>query len=405
MIKNNSLPGDLKNYKVTIDGKDITSFVTYTYIFQELLAPSWTTQLFIEDTNNLLTEVPIKQGSKIEIEVETEFKVDSDDKKTYKFIVSKISDRKFVNAKHYTYTLHGITEEALKERGTRISHAYQNKAPTDIIKSIVEDYLKAKMDKVDKCDNTITHVINNVTPFTAAAQMSKIGVVEKSADLLFYQSDEGKYSIRSLEKLYSDENADITFKLKPSHIRDDKGNIGEDMTLAINKHDWKHYDVMENANAGMMANKTVSYDYMTKEWSEKVFKYGDDNSKDANNKQWDDTENFENEDINITFRAKHTGIHEDDTLFDSQSDWAGSRKSSLMKLEQDKLLIQCSYGAKCWSYLGKSCEIEIPVNQDKDEPYDNLSGKFLIIAVCHVLSSKASFSNYELIKKRLTKKN
>ena len=72
-----------------------------------------------------------------------------------------------------------------------------------------------------------------------------------------------------------------------------------------------------------------------------------------------------------------------------------------MKLENDKILIQCTYGAKCWEYLGKNCEIEIPINQDKDEQYDELSGKFLIVAVCHVLSHKASFTNYELIKKRL----
>ena len=45
---------------------------------------------------------------------------------------------------------------------------------------------------------------------------------------------------------------------------------------------------MANTSGGMTANKTVSFDFVSKTWSEKVFKYGDDVEADAKNKQWED---------------------------------------------------------------------------------------------------------------------
>lgn len=401
------LPGDLSNLEIMVNNKDITTFVTDTYIFMDIFNPTWNCQLFINDSNNLLNECPIKQGSKIEITVETKLNSSTDAKKTFKFIVSKISDRKQINAKHYSYIVHGLTEEYLKNQGVRISHCYKNESPTNIIKKVIEDYLKAKIDKVDDSDNTFTHIFTNSSPFDAAFKMCKIGVVEKAADLMLFQTDDGKFSCRSIEKLYKDESAGIKFKLSPTNIRNKNGNIEEDLTLCINKHEWQHYDVINNATGGMMANKIVSFDFVSLDWKEQVFKYGDDVKEDGKKKQWEDEELFENENMNITFLPVHPGMHENETQYDSIKDWAGSRQSSLMKLENDKLLIQCPFGGKSWTYLGKNCEVNVPVNQSENDSNaeDEFSGKFLITAMCLILTPKGAFANYELIKKRLENKN
>lgn len=401
------LPGDLSHLEILVNGKDITTFVTDTYIFMDIYNPTWNCQLFINDSNNLMDTCSIKQGSKIEITVETNLNSDTDDKKSFKFIVSKISDRKQINAKQYKYVLHGLTEEYLKNQTIRVSRCYKNESPTNIIKKLIEDELKGKIDKVDDCDNTITHLFTNSSPFDAAFKMCKIGVVEKAADLMFFQTDEGKFSCRSIEKLYKDESASVKFKLSPTNVRDKNGNIGEDLTLCINKHEWQHYDVMSNAAGGMMANKVVSFDFVSLEWKEQVFKYGDDVKEDGEKKQWDDSELFESENMSITFLPVHPGMHENETQYDSIKDWAGSRQSSLMKLENDKLIIQCPFGAKSWTFLGKNCEVNVPTNQSENDSdsEDEYSGKFLIVALCLILTPKGAFANYELIKKRLENKN
>lgn len=405
MITNKSaLPGDLNSLKITINDVDITSFVDATYLFQDILAPTWTVQLYIMDNNNIMTQCPIKKGSKIKIEVETKFNSKTDAKKEYNFIVFNITDRKFINTKQYSYTVNGLTEDAIKDKGKRISKAYKNKSPSDIVEDIIKEELGSKIEEKDSCDNTISHIVNNITPFTSAYQMAKFGVVEKAADLLFYQSDEKKYKLKSIEKLYKEEGS-LKFKLKPSHIRDEKGNINEDMTLSITKHDIQHYDMMSNINSGMQASKVVSFDFISKQWSEEKFKLGDDVKEDKGSNQYEGDEDlFENENMHVSFMPKHPGMHDDETMFDSQKDWMGSRKSSLMKLENDKLIIQCPYGAKAWEYLGKTCEVELPMNQDNDDLYTEFSGKFLIIAICHILTKTASSVNYELVKKRMEKK-
>lgn len=408
MISNRSnLPGDLKSLEVSINDKNITTFVTQSYIFLSVLEPTWNCQLFVNDTNNLIANCPIKQGSKIKIEVETDIGSKSDGKRSFNFIVTNIMNRNMVNSKHYTYEVQGVSEEFLKNQGSRVSQVYKNQSPTNIIKKIITDILKAEVDKVDNCDNTITHTFTNTSPFDCAYQMCKVGVVSKAADLLLFQTDDKKFSLRSIEKLYNDENSKLEFIMKPSHYRDESGNIEGDSGLVIIKHNWEHYDVMANTSGGMTANKTVSFDFVSKTWTEKVFKYGNDVEEDAKNKQWEDEELFESENMNISFHPINKLMTKDDTIYDSIADWSGSRRSSLMKLENDKLLIQVAFTAKASEALAKNCEITIPAvfKDGGGNDTDEFSGKFLITSICIILSPKGAFANYELIKKRIEKKN
>lgn len=399
-----NMPGDLKSLEVLINGKNITTFIKMVYIFINILDTTWTCELDIDDTNNLIDNCQIKQGSTVEINVETDIKSDTDGKKTYKFIVNRIKDRKLVNTKQYTYKIECVMKEYILNQGKKVSHCYKNESPTNIIKKIIDEYLESKVEEVDDCDNTITHIFANSSPFDCVFMMTKVGVINKIADLIFYQKDLDKdkaiFVCKSIEKLYSDNNSDLKFTLQPSHYRE-KGNLINDQGLIIKNHEWQHYDAMSNISGGMTANKVVSFDFVSLEWKTETFKYGDDNDKDAEKKQWEDDKLFEQEEMNVSFHPLNNLMSKNETQYDYLKDWVGSRKSSLMKLENDKLIIQVPYTAKVTDFLSKNCEAEIPAKHDEGEEHDDYSGKFLIIGMCIMLSATGAFVNLELLKKRI----
>src|SRR5574343_46815 len=344
-----SYPGDLKSLEILINNKNITTFTKMTYIFLNILDTTWTCELDIDDTNNLIYNCEIKQGSIVEINVETDIKSDTDGKKTYKFIVARIKDRKMINTKHYSYKIECVMKEHIMNQGKKVSHCYKNESPTNIIKKIIDEYLESEVKDIDDCDNTITHIFANSSPFDCVFMMTKVGVINKIADLIFYQKDLDKdkaiFVCKSIEKLYSDNNSALKFTLQPSHYRE-KGNLINDQGLIIKNHEWQHYDAMSNISGVMTANKVVSFDFVSLEWKTETFKYGDDNDKDAEKKQWEDDKLFEQEEMNVSFHPLNSLMSKNETQYDYLKDWVGSRKSSLMKLENDKLIIQVPYTAK-----------------------------------------------------------
>jgi hypothetical protein len=79
----------------------------------------------------------------------------------------------------------------------------------------------------------------------------------------------------------------------------------------------------------------------------------------------------------------------------------------MLKLEQDKLIIQIPGGVKSWTGIGKTCDIELPSQQDskKGEKLDKFfKGKYFIVAIAHVIMGHAYFVNFECIKKRTESK-
>lgn len=398
---NSSIPGDIKSFKVKIEDNDITPAVSGILVFLDVLMPSWTCQVLLDDTNNLIMNLPIKQGNKLKITIETQLSSSMDGKKEFEFVLFQISDRIFLNYNYQRYVIHGVSKAWLKNTGKRVSQFFDNKSPVDIAKQILTENLEGNL-KSHNANNTISTIISNLSPYTAIAQMCRVAMIDKRADFIFFQSDNEEYKMHSIEKIYTDEESDITFKMYPANIRKD-GNLKEDYCLCFHLFKFKHYNSIFNAGAGYYANKITRLDLTTLNWSEKKFKFGDDCSADSKAKTWEDSELFEKEDSNIAFIPKHPKMTDSgETILDSAEDWATSRKSSLLKLEQDNLIIQAPCGIKGWESLGKTCKVDLPSGQDHvDDKYDKqYKGKYIISAICFSINQNIAVANYHLIKKR-----
>jgi hypothetical protein len=397
----NAMPGDLAKFEVKVDDTDITESVMSVTVFQDIFSPTWTASIDLNDTNNVMMNVPIRPGSKVTVSVKTDLKSETDGEKTFKFVVFGIGDKQFENSLQQFYTISCVSQDFIRNQGIRVLQSYRNLQPDQICGSIIEEYLNGTID-TDSASNQVSVIISNLSPFTAAHLLCKIAIFNGAADMMFFMRDDKKYAMKSIESMYN-ESPVFRFKMRPSNIRDNSGSLEEDYNLCITNYHFEHYDVMSNISSGLYANKLVQFNFIDKTWNEKKFKFGDDVAADAQKKPWKDDELFEQENANISFLPKHPGLSGNgETMLDSAADWSGSRRSSLMKLEQDKLIVQLPGGVKGWEALGHTIEIDLPSQQDfKNEIYDKqFKGRYLVVAISHYFGKHSYFINYELIKKR-----
>jgi hypothetical protein len=400
LSEKNSLPGDLSKFEIKIDNTDITDSVVSATVFQDIFSPTWTAEIDLNDTNNMLMNVPIRPGSRVTITAKTDLKSETDGEKTFNFIVFGINNRQFQNAMQQTYTISCVSRDFIRNQGIRVQQSFKNTSPDQICSSIINEYLGGSVE-ADAAENQVDIIISDISPFTAAHQLCKVAVHNKAADMMFFMRDERKYAMKSIEEMYN-ESPVFKFIMRPAHKRDEAGNLEEDYNLCVTDYHFEHYDAMSNISSGLYASKLVQFNFIDKTWTEEAFKYGDDVSEDAAKKPWED-EVFEQENANITFMPLHPGLSEGGkTIFETAKDWSGSRKSSLMKLEQDKLIVQLPGGVKGWEALGHTVDIDLPSHQDyQNEELDRqFKGRYLVVAISHYFGKHAYFINYELIKKR-----
>lgn len=392
--------GDIKSISLTCDGKDITTFFSSITIYQDIFTPCWSAIIMIEDSANIIMNIPIRPGSNIEVTVETNTESIFDGQKTYQFIIYKVGDKVFKGQMHSQYALFCASIGFLTNQSVRIQKTYSNMKPEDAVSNICSEFLGGELDKSDISDVNYHVIIPNWNPYIAGWWFAKLALKNNASDYVFFMHDFDHYSFRSIEEIYKNEKSGLTFKQQPANVRDG-GDFTDDYSIMIQKYHTFHYDGMGNLGTGYYKTKLLSYDVIKKKWESKTFSFGDDISEDKEKKSWEIFDQAEN--ANVSFLPKHPGLHSKPTIDDQVTNWHVSRKSNLMKLEQDKLQIQVPGGAKAWEYLGKSCEVELPSHQDQNENevYDKyFKGTYLISHICHIMTQDHYTLNFELLKKR-----
>lgn len=399
--------GDLKKFTVNVDGKDVTDAVINVDIFQDVFTPTWSAQVRFNDTTNLLMTVPFKPGSVLKVDIETDNHGPADGEKEFEFVVYRIGEKAFQNHMQQTYTLFCASKGFLLNQGKRVSKCYSDMKATDIANNVVSEFLGGSVETKDAEDN-VHVIIPNWSPFNTVAWCCKHATNKKAADYVFFQRDSDSYVMKPMEELYNSkaESCGITFYQRPAEIRKD-GDYETDYSIAISHYEVEHYDGSANLASGYYKNKKLSYDMVNKKWEEKLFTYGDDCPEDAQMKSWDDSLFDDAEDANVSFMPKHPGMHDKPTYLDQQDTWEGSRKSAIQKLDQEKLFIQVPGSAGFNQFIGQNCEVDLPSQQDMD-PQEKLDkyrkGKYLIVAIAHMISKAGYVVNMELVKKRLEEK-
>lgn len=397
--------GDMTKFIVRIDGNDVTEAVYSAHVFQSIFSPTNTAVLNFNDTNNLLMNLPIKPGSVVQIELATEVGSDtSDGEQSWEFVIYRISDRQMENAKQMTYSVHAADRLMMINQTRRIRKSYSDKKVSDIVKSVFKEYLNTEV-KVEETDNNTHVVIPGWTPMYATAWLQKIAIKDGAADYVLFQNYSGDYSFKPYERLFSsdDEKSGITFTVKPTNMRDADGAALYDYTTVINKYYFEHFDAMVNLTGGFYRSQLARYDLLEKKWETTTFALGDDVPDDKSTYVFDSDIMGEEYEANMSFLPAHKGMASKSTYLDDADTWLLSRKNSLQKFEQEKLVIQLPGSGRSAEWFGKNCEVDVPAQDfESDEEFDKQRrGRYLITAIAHMINKDAYMINCELVKKRL----
>jgi hypothetical protein len=399
-------PGDLKFHEVRINGTDVTEFTVLTYIFQDIFTPFWSAQIGLADSQNLVMNLPITPGSKVEIVIETDAPKPCTGRKKFTFYVYKVSDREIEKQETYTYTLHCVTKEFFENEKARIQKAFKRMAPQDIASEAV-GYMGGGMSKMDNDPTKYDLIVPNWSPVATVEWLSKIAKVPNGgADFVFYQSDIGSFKFRSIEKMFKDRSGLELRQVNPN-IREANGNENENAFVNVESFEFiVHHDAVRNFQTGYYANSVLTHDIVNKTVTTTPFHYGDDIKADAQKKPFKGPQ-FEGAELsNLSFYPRHPGIMDGITPGDTHTDWLGSRKTNQTKLEENRLIVQVPGFVCGWEWLGKQCYIELPSHQDlnEDKIYDEyFKGDYLITAIKHVVTFGKYQTVMELAKKRLEK--
>lgn len=85
---------DIRSLKVTINNYNVTNAALNIEIFQDIFTPCWSSIITMEDSSNMLSNIPIIVGAKVSIQVDTKTDSMLDGNKNYSFVVYKIGDKK-----------------------------------------------------------------------------------------------------------------------------------------------------------------------------------------------------------------------------------------------------------------------------------------------------------------------
>lgn len=401
---NQATPNDIKYFNVKAGDTDITAMVLQCDIFQDLFMPTWSCQIAFSDTQNLLMNIPIKPGTELTIIAETDYP--TNEVKTFKFIVYKISDRIQIKQEHQGYMLNCVTKEFYVNQKTRVSKSLKNMPPEAMVATICSEYGIGSLVDADKDSKQYSVIVPNMSPFAAINWISRFTKNPNGgADFIFYQSDVGAFKFKSLERMLVDRSG-VKFKqVNPNTL--ENGNHKEENFLNIEYYEFlTQHDSMNNFARGYYGNKVVSHNIYDKSFKTTTFAYGDDIPRDKDNKPFGGNQFDNAEDSHVVFHPVSTNGAGPNiqTPGDTFEDWLGSRKTNVMKLEENRLVMTVPGAVSHFKLLGKQVDVELPSHQDlnEEEYLDKyMKGSYVVAAIRHTIMGESYKCTLELSKKRL----
>lgn len=396
-------PGEIKTFGIKANGVDISSMVLQADIYMELFSPTWSSQISFVDTQNLLMNIPIKPGTQLELTLETDYPENK--KKTFRFVVYKISDRVQLGQENQGYILNCVTKEFFINQKKRVSKAYQSMSPQDMVNAILTDYSIGTLADFHSDSNKYTVIVPNMSPFAAVNWITKF-TMGQAADFWFYQSEDGEFKFQSYEKMLQNRSG-VVFKQSNPNLMDDSSNVPLENFLNIEHYEFlTQHDSMNNYAAGYYGNTVVSHDLYNKSLSTRTYAYGDDIAADKNYAPFDEARFAGSQNSNITFNPMNTGLFGNNIQApnDTSEDWTGSRKSNVMKMEENRLVMTVPGCVSHYELLGKQVNVELPSHQDVDEEEyldKYMKGSYVVTAIRHTVTSTFYKVMLELGKKRL----
>lgn len=393
---------DLKNFELYSkkNNKPVNLKLVYSKInlFEDIYSNNLTMTFGINDSNNLLQNVPISGDEKIYIK----FKTESSNQYFEKiFNLYKIEDRESDTEKSQRYNFHTITPEQFYNLQTKISKSYKNKKYSDIAQDVFQNFLFVKNAEIEETKYNYNYISPNIKPFevlNSIAARSNSNINKGSNYFCFENS--GGFKFISIESLIS-KPIRGTFRYEPKAFSNPTIKDEEDKQKRLNAiQSYKfnnHIDVIDNLYNGMYSNEMITHNLVFKQYSNYIFNY---ESTFDEYKHLEKSNNllgkYYKKSSMVKFVSTTDGLDNPNNI----EKFLQQRISLLQQLNNVNLSITIPGNTSLM--VGDTIEIVLPSiepERNKQQPLEKYyNGKYLIVSLKHSLSSQDFFTVLECVK-------
>lgn len=259
---------------------NLVPYLVELNLFEDIFSPTISAQIVVSDAIAMSSNFRMNGTEFVNIGIR---KFKGDKAVIYRTMrLYKISNRKMDSSlTNESYTLNCCSEEFMLSEQYRISKSYKKTTISDIVTSILQNYIKVgtpttKNITVEPTDGVYDFILPNKKLFETINWLSVYALPKSKntgADMLFFENTKGYY-FTSLQSLYKQESY-IKYFFNPKNVSKQMG------TKVVNARSFQvldSFDVMDGISSGAFTNRVLTLDPLTKSVKTKDFEYGQYNS-------------------------------------------------------------------------------------------------------------------------------
>jgi hypothetical protein len=245
-------------------------------IFEDLFSPFITGSLILRDALDLTNVMPFIGEEFLELKVSTPTVPGGI--LEGRFHIYKMSDRTQIGDRSVAYELHFISIESLVDTNKKVSKVFSGKI-SDIVPTFVTDKLDGlesnKKFIVEPTRNSIKYISNFWSPVANLTFAAENSISEtQSPSFLFFENRDG-FNFRSLDSMYSGE---VRQKFMYDKYTRDNFPLGGNTLnslqdyMRIGEYEIPTmHDYMDRLRSGMLSSRLISYDSTKKTYTAKNY--------------------------------------------------------------------------------------------------------------------------------------
>jgi len=274
-------------------------FLVELNLFEDIYSPTITGKVVVSDALGIIGNFRLNGTEFIQIGLKKA--AQSETAIIRNFRVFSITNRSTnPNNAYESYVIEFCSEEFMFSEQYRISKAYKNTKISDIISDILVNYVQVGNVGNDGTKNIYIQptygvydfVLPNKKIFETINWLSNYARTQDNigADLLFYETNRG-YFFQSLQTLYQQPSYQ-TYYYNPKNISTE---IKDQVVNVIDFEVLNFFDTLDAINNGFFANKTITFDVMTRtKRTNNMFSYDNYFSKSKNLNPYPLTNQYQN---------------------------------------------------------------------------------------------------------------
>lgn len=264
------VPGGYDMKKLEIDGENYFGLMVEMNIYESITTNIMTGDVTLADAYNLLTEVPFKEGSIVEMEAKDLEETNHPEAGTIKIKmeVVKVINRKTLKQDLQTYTLVLASGGWSSNLMARVSRSFPQKKYSEVVQEIFDEDLKVsesmgggldgKSLEKDDTEGMYNIVIPNWSPLTAINWLASRSIKGKACNFMFWEDLNG-FNFKAIDTLMKEDPV-AEYYHQTQNTDDDSGtyfNIEE-----FNFRDTD--DILFHAMSGFCGTDLIEVDFTKK---------------------------------------------------------------------------------------------------------------------------------------------